>query len=1809
MSTPSTTLDSFAPKKQVFFYLLDVGWKLDQICCQKDEDQVTLNWIKESRRTDLTGIPNNPAAYDAPVSNPLPFDFDDTVLLAVHTMDGIRKHLWFCLANQQLFWLIGTVPDRIQTWRHKMLRREKYVSKVPLFMHYSSPNKGTTLFAKALRFRSNEATIADVLNQNTRFGGLKRNWKQILKVQPGLATDAPSLHGLRRITPIAAQMMTSNQRVASVLTNVFRMGEGCFANASVIPETVSVSQISESLSALDLASLSAPYTGIGKLKHAMMDIDNAVFCVSATQMAMQPEMTEKQLINILRRRLTEREQGDVVTFVPSGKWQQSLSSGPTVRPVGGGHWWLLNSPSKTAEPVRFWIHSTDFLDVQSLKRSAFQLAQTLFLVFDKSSPEISKLILNNTQHDVKVPGGFLLPLAISIMACRIASAQKNPPEVTIFLETYSNKSHGLKLNALQLKAVFGSNEWLDMMAAELSRLMKYSVLNMFQSLIKDHECRCFDFIPEKSSIGFGLSTSYVDEKDQPLHSVCKQNSWIHSDYHESFCVLGLHSEMSTHTTHFKDGPIKRVQAYIEGANAISNKQCGHGGFNIYNHIGLSALNKAHTTGILNVTAMLDGIRDEFGLLNESINSMRTCPRNRTEIQVGCIAVQPNELNLKVMIASAVKVVLDSTQHWKIDHVFSFASLNASAMILIMRQSWILASEVNRNIVERQQLLDIASITLKRWRSFLTGRGDGVIGSKHDRKLVHLPHLSESLLTSLDSMLPEEARKFKRFDNFRLFGAQEIVQTFNDAFSTSMNNRIIKNRAESEEELSKHIMKCVGCGHLYFGASNKEALQLHHVESPSCIASDWQRRKTVTCEDWFQAYKNVIELYEKFIDTCSDEQREACESVLKFGSGLLAIGVAGSGKSVVLNEIAKVLNSIYFKDGEILICAATGLLAQYFNDSATTVHSAIGAYPDFGTEANWNLSVQQWSDLIQRHGKVNSTLKVFINTEVYAQSSNMLQALFEMRSDYEGLKFICLMDGDPLQPMHEDDSEDHRQLCATQDHILLKHSVIHHLLPEVRVVMFETPKRQLDEAVHDLSNAVRQGQAKRCHVQKMRSNPYLPGTTVVDIIICSLRKDMFRHNKTNLDCLPGQVQTFCAKRTALTKTQDLASYALRLKVNAPVLFCQALKLKVNNKIQQRQIANGTRGTILKFDGEIILVAIFGTTLVVEVERVKIFKRRLEFEQFPLDLGWATTIKRAGGMTFSTIAVDFGFDWCQTDAQLCTNAKQSWRMSQAYGAITRSRLLAYFVNADSFRDSVMLVFLNNQNMQALDFLTALINQIKMPFFTSEQEKSYFSLATQATQPPAKKRKHCVSYELLEMQAMTTLSDSKTSMVYVSKYPNVLANQQAGYYCKGTLTSTESIKVFVKKTHQGHDQQNEIRALEALSGIHGIPTVLGKIVLEKETRLVFEDTNAVPFRLAALNSEQTTDLLRIKNAMKSRGWSLHIRNENIWLNAGNNTVMLFNFEAASYEECSSLDTAPVIPELDVDTRDILLTSDEHAAPAPSKHSICILPENIFQDPKQYQQMLAKWKITPQQHRLQRVSKLWEKTHDEVYVEHGPRVSWESGLKGHRPASRGYGIATADICLLMSQVHQKYSKSQSHGPPISSQIFVDIGSGISNIVLQMAAFQPDFRSCCGIEMETPRAAFAKQACKVFTDKAANEGIPFCEVQAEEGDCFSSMSNQRVLRSAGLVWINNEIFEQKDNLKLLSHLQLLVPVGCIIMSFVELITTKRGCATQPQKDEPIDFTVHPPIELKNSCSWLDPKKIKKVYVIQRTSFFKLIDE
>ena len=268
----------------------------------------------------------------------------------------------------------------------------------------------------------------------------------------------------------------------------------------------------------------------------------------------------------------------------------------------------------------------------------------------------------------------------------------------------------------------------------------------------------------------------------------------------------------------------------------------------------------------------------------------------------------------------------------------------------------------------------------------------------------------------------------------------------------------------------------------------------------------------------------------------------------------------------------------------------------------------------------------------------------------------------------------------------------------------------------------------------------------------------------------------------------------------------------------------------------------------------------------------------------------------------------------------------------------------------------------------------------------------------------------------------------------------------------------------------------------------------------------------------------------------------------------------------------------------------------------NIVVNPRRVlgFIGPTSLASALRNWISITDKEKLDRVSELWKITHDKVYPGYGPNYSWEVGLKGHRPGSLGYGEATSPLGQLLCKI---YTENRALNQlSLSNQTFVDIGSGIGNVVLKMAALQPTFKLSFGIELCLKRAVFAQQACDVFTSNAAKGQIPFCAIQAQYGNCFDDNFCKNALLCAGLVWTNNEIFKPEDNVKLYRLLHSLVPVGCIIVSFVELLVTKRLQNTT--SIEPSDFTVLPPQEIKGSNSWDHPDKAKKVFIIQRSSYF-----
>jgi hypothetical protein len=878
-------------------------------------------------------------------------------------------------------------------------------------------------------------------------------------------------------------------------------------------------------------------------------------------------------------------------------------------------------------------------------------------------------------------------------------------------------------------------------------------------------------------------------------------------------------------------------------------------------------------------------------------------------------------------------------------------------------------------------------------------------------------------------------------------------------------------------------------------------------------------------------------------------------------------------------------------------------------------------------------------VLEKHGKLTKQLKVFINTEVYAQSSNMLQALFEIRKK-KNLKFVPILDGDPPQPMHEDDDVSESQanvlLCGLSDHLLLSRIEIRRILPDIRIINFETPMRQKDPQVHELSTAVRYAKAQKHHIELMRQNEYDPKKHNVDIIICALRKDAAKINCDRLKQLPGKHYEYWSKSTSSAVPLTTKGIPLILKVNAPIFFNKSHTWCTNDN-RKRKVVNGTRGIIHSCDATSVVVALKNTKVNVRVEAIQLIDGK-NMCQLPIQLGWATTIKKAAGMTFDTVAIDFGLDWNSDESKLIQQAQQKWRTSQVYGAITRSRKLAYFCDASKFKVAPMLALANNQNLAALEFLSSL-TQSQEQYVRTEQDLR--SLWIHGNGSSAAKRQR----RLPTQKLMDLIGDHKVSVsdhVWADQWPQTLTRQEAGSYCSGVLMSNGN-KVIIKTSNNLSQQDTEIQALRKVAGVVGIPELIGMA----ENHLVFSHNGAVPLH-GTIQPYHINDLQRILHEIHQKGWTFKfVSRQNVW--TYEKSVMLFNFEnSVPISEASTLITIDdfirafeffhtpfksinfvdegVLGETfenqidntsEEDAEIAGIATDNSVSEANGSHQAVILStgdesksqknfcsvfihpfdEDLFEGAQNFFPALQKWELEEDAEKCIQVSKLWDYTHGKLYGQFGPKWSWESGLKGHRPESKGYGEATSELCILLRQIHETHAKNSRRS--VSDQTFVDIGSGICNIVVKIAVLQPKFKYSFGIELVENRAFFAQKACDVFTKNAAKAGIPFCSIQAENGSCFDDTFCKAALKCAGLVWINNEIFMPADNLKLFDLLNSLVPLGCIIVSFVEVLVKKTRSGHSLSTDAS-DFESFPPIELQKSNYWDHPDKKKKVFVIQR---------
>lgn len=120
------------------------------------------------------------------------------------------------------------------------------------------------------------------------------------------------------------------------------------------------------------------------------------------------------------------------------------------------------------------------------------------------------------------------------------------------------------------------------------------------------------------------------------------------------------------------------------------------------------------------------------------------------------------------------------------------------------------------------------------------------------------------------------------------------------------------------------------------------------------------------------------------------------------------------------------------------------------------------------------------------------------------------------------------------------------------------------------------------------------------------------------------------------------------------------------------------------------------------------------------------------------------------------------------------------------------------------------------------------------------------------------------------------------------------------------------------------------------------------------------------------------------------------------------------------------------------------------------------------------------------------------------------------------------------------------------SNQVFVDLGSGVGNVVLQ-AALEFGCESF-GCEMVENACKIATLQDKEFATRCQLWGIKSGKVQLEEGSFFENQATYNAIKRADVILVNNEVFSADTNGRLV-HTFLDCKDGCKIISlqpFVE---------------------------------------------------------
>ncbi len=360
-----------------------------------------------------------------------------------------------------------------------------------------------------------------------------------------------------------------------------------------------------------------------------------------------------------------------------------------------------------------------------------------------------------------------------------------------------------------------------------------------------------------------------------------------------------------------------------------------------------------------------------------------------------------------------------------------------------------------------------------------------------------------------------------------------------------------------------------------------------------------------------------------------DQKLALEIMLS-GASVLLTGPAGSGKTYVLNQFIKYAKA----DGKhVSVTATTGLAATHLGGATIHAWSGIGIHdslpPGFADH------------MAKGRREIIEKTDVLIIDEISMLHDYRLDMVDEVcrlvrkKPDvpFGGIQIIMSGDFFQLPPVNRGDSR--------AGSFVVNSNVWMELEPTI--CYLQEQYRQDDEVLLDILNALRGGDIRRHHAEKLLEradvHPEDPSQLTE---LHTVNIDVDSINEKRLAEVGGdelsyqQVVTGAQNYVDTLQRSVLAPSVLRLKEGA-------LVMAVKNSID-RKYANGSIGVVVEFDPATeypIVQFRNGKEVTMQPDTWELRdgdKKRASITQIPLRLAWAITVHKSQGMTLDAARID-------------------------------------------------------------------------------------------------------------------------------------------------------------------------------------------------------------------------------------------------------------------------------------------------------------------------------------------------------------------------------------------------------------------------------------------------------------------------------------------------------------------------------------------------------------------------------------------